>query len=87
MIRLQIQLEERDAERLREMAHRDGVSIAALVRDAVARFLERDAPVSRADRVQRILDLAGRYASGCSDVSERHDEYFVDAILGDDVRR
>lgn len=88
MIRTQIQVPEDQAERLRELAHRRGVSVAALVREALTRFLETEPQPTRQERKQRILALAGRFSSGLSDVSERHAEYFAESILDDDnVRR
>lgn len=77
MKRLQIRFTSAQADRLREQARRRGVSIAALVREAVdAAF--RDAPraPSQADRWKRSRAAAGRYGSGRPDaVSERHDEH------------
>lgn len=80
MVRTQVQLTEEQAERLRDLAHDRGTSMAALVRDAVDRYLTTEPGISRQERKQRIMELAGRFNSGCSDVSERHDEYFADAI-------
>lgn len=80
MVRTQIQLTEEQAERLRDLAHERDTSMAALVREAVDRLLAGTPHLTRRERMDRALAAAGKYRSGCSDVSERHDEYFADAI-------
>ena len=47
-----------------------------------ARSLFKDEPKNLLDREEkklRILELAGKYNSGLSDVSARHDDYLVEA--------
>lgn len=77
MKRLQIRFTSAQADRLREQARQRGVSIAALVREAVdAAF--RDGPLapSQADRWKRSRAAVGRFGSGWLDpVGECHDEY------------
>jgi hypothetical protein len=77
MERLQIQVTSAQADRLREQAKQRGVSVAALVRDAVdAAFRNALLTPSPADRWARSRAAVGRYGSGSVDpVSERHDEY------------
>jgi len=77
MERLQIQVTSAQADRLREQARQRGVSVAALVREAVdAAFRDALRPSSPADRWTRSRAAVGRYGSGRPDpVSERHDEY------------
>jgi hypothetical protein len=80
MHRIQIQLTADQERALREMARLRGSSISALVREGVDRILE---PQRRLDdaRVDRALELIGMFDSkGPGDISERHDEYFADAI-------
>ncbi len=82
MIRTQIQLTETQSARLREVARRSGVSTAEVIRRSVDRFLEQDAaaPPGGATR-STALEIIGRWSSGLSDVSERHDDYLDDAYL------
>jgi post-segregation antitoxin (ccd killing protein) len=77
MKRLQIQFTSAQTDRLREQARQRGVSIAALVREAVdAAFRDAALVPSQADRWKRSRAAIGRYGSGRPDpVSERHDEY------------
>ena len=79
MIRTQIQLTEAQLERLKRLAAERGVSIAAIVREAVDR-LGTDS--ERHARRQRALSVVGKYRSdGAGDIAERHDEYLADAFL------
>jgi hypothetical protein len=76
MIRTQISLTEEQATRLRRVAARRGVSMAELIRQAIDRVVPADAD-ERARRVERAVALAGKFDSGLSDVSERHDDYLA----------
>jgi hypothetical protein len=80
MIRTQIQLTEKQAELLREMSARRGVSIATLVRQAVDGILARSGESSREDLYRRATRPVGRFRSGKRDVSARHDEYLAEDL-------
>ena len=78
MIRTQIQLTERQARLLRALASERQTSVAELIRQGVDRFVQS----SGADietRRQRAIAAAGRFHSGCSDISSRHDQYLAEA--------
>jgi hypothetical protein len=77
MERVQIQLTSAQANRLREQARQRGISVAALVREAVdVAFRDALQAPSMEQRWRRSRAAVGRYGSGTSDpVSERHDEY------------
>lgn len=81
MIRTQIQLEEAQYRSLKELAARQGVSIAELVRRAVNNLLQSEV-VPLEERRQRAIAAIGRFRSGIKDISERHDEYLAE-IYGD----
>ena len=72
MRRTQIQLSDEDARALKELAARRGVSMAQMIRDGVANILRES---DNARKWQRALALVGRFSSGESDISERHDDY------------
>ena len=75
MVRTQIQLTEEQAQALKALAARDGVSMAALVRRGVDRVLaesDEDAKWARA------LALVGKFRSGTTDVARRHDDYLAE---------
>ncbi|OFW65030.1 MAG: hypothetical protein A2135_03785 [Actinobacteria bacterium RBG_16_67_15] len=71
MIRTQISLEPEQMERARREAERRGISIAALIREALDRVLGDQAA---RERVARALAAPGRFHSGTGDTSDRHDD-------------
>jgi len=80
MIRTQVQLTEEQTQALKEMAHRERTSMAELIRQAIDRWLETAGPISPAERRRRALAAVGKFRSGRSDVSTRHDEYLDEAF-------
>lgn len=75
MVRMQIQLSQEQAERVRRLAYERGVSIAALVREAVDGLGETEAAARR----RRALAAVGRVRSGLPDLGARHDDYLDEA--------
>jgi hypothetical protein len=79
MIRLQIQVDNDQAQELRRSAEEEGVSQAEVVRQALsAHLLRRHRPDE--DAVRRALAIIGQGASGCSDLAEEHDRYVAEGI-------
>lgn len=77
MIRTQIQLTEAQANRLKSIAARKGISVAEVIRqavDSVATHAELADPDARYERARRI---AGRFRSGSTDISIRHDDHLA----------
>ncbi len=79
MIRTQIQLTEEQVHALKEIAHRENTSIAELTRRAIDQWLETSSSISVTERRRRARSVVGRFRSGRSDVSERHDDYLAEA--------
>lgn len=79
MIRTQIQLTEEQAARLRRLADREGVSLAAVIRRAVDSLVDR---ADRDDATERALSAIGAGSSGLPDVGAEHDRY-LDESYGD----
>jgi hypothetical protein len=77
MIRTQISLTERQMDRLRRAASARGVSIAAVIREAVDRSVPDEA-ADRLARQHRAFGLAGAFSSGHGDTSERHDDVLAE---------
>jgi hypothetical protein len=75
--RTQISLTSSQARELRRLARKRGMSMAALIREAVDRAY--GAGASDDARWQRALASVGGFRSDRSDVSERHDEMLGDA--------
>lgn len=78
MIRTQISLTDRQMERLRREAKRRDVSIAAVVREAVDRFVP-DEDERRVELHGRFMSVAGAFTDAAS-VAERHDEHLGEAL-------
>lgn len=78
MIRVQAQLTDQQARRLRALAAEQGVSIAALLRQGADLVLERGAGDTREQRRERALQAVGRFTDA-PDVAQRHDEHLEEA--------
>jgi hypothetical protein len=74
MVRTQIQLSEREADAVKRLARERSVSMAAVIRDAVDQYLERESGVPLDERWRRSLAGLGGFHSGTPDLSQRHDE-------------
>jgi hypothetical protein len=79
MIRMQVQLTERQIAALKEQSSRTGESLAALVRTAVDSALEQG---SESNRWERALGAVGAFESGSAHVSEGHDREVARAFAG-----
>ena len=82
MVRIQIRLEQKQLDALRERAAETGKSTAELVREGVTLYLGRPMGLSRQDQITRALRASGKFASGKQDTSKRHDRYFAEALGG-----
>lgn len=85
MVRTQIQLTQEQLAALKRLAAERGVSVAELVRQGVETVL-REASTEIEERRRRAIAALGSFDSGLTDVSERHDDYFVEAIENDHLR-
>lgn len=75
MIRTQVQFEEEELIRLKKEALRRGCSVSAVVRDSVKAALDSEA---KPENVRAVMELAGKYDSGRSDLASNHDSYLDD---------
>lgn len=83
MIRTQIQIEEEQMEWLKSKAREKGVSLSQLIRESLDHFREREQRLPE-ERKRRALAAVGRFSSGKTDVSERHDDYLAKALGKED---
>ena len=90
MIRTQIQLEEKQYKKIKEMAATYDVSMATLIRQSVDLWIEREAKPNREEIRLRALAFVEKIESGeiqfqdiegKTDLSINHDEYFVKAAI------
>ena len=79
MIRTQIQLEEEQMEWLRAEARTRGISVSRLIREGVNHLRATEERIPE-DKKRKALAAIGRFSSGKSDVSERHDTYLAEAF-------
>lgn len=77
MVRTQIQLTEEQARALKEVAARQQVSLAELVRRGVDRILADD---EQAERYRRASALVGRYQDEAAGVAAPHDRYLEEVF-------
>jgi hypothetical protein len=82
MKRMLIGFSDRQRERLRERANARHVSVARVVLDAVDQAYPDGAEQRRLAHL-RSLAVVGRFHSGKSDISERHDDYLAEAYAAD----
>lgn len=80
MVRTQIQLTEKQAKALKRLSSSRHLSIAELIRRAVDNMIKTTVLIDADEKRKRAIEAAGRFSSGLKDLSERHDEYFVEAI-------
>jgi hypothetical protein len=73
-----IQLTDEQRTAAAELARKRGISLAALVREAVDEQIRRDRD-DYDERLRRVRSLAGIGNSGLADLAERHDDYLPDA--------
>lgn len=82
MVRTQIQLSESEAEAVKQLARERSSSMAAVIRDAVDQYVERESGAPLSQRWRRSVAAVGGFHSGLADLSQRHDEEFADAADG-----
>ncbi len=80
MIRTQIQLTKEQVKAIKRVAAAQGESLAAVVRRAVDMMLAAAPAEAREDQRKRALEIVGKFRSGKSDVSTRHDSHLAEAF-------
>jgi len=75
MIRTQVQLTEEQAQVLKNLASMRQVSVAQLIRQSVDALIRSSREIDAKERRRRAIAAAGRFHSGASDISTKHDEY------------
>ena len=79
MVRTQIQLTKEQADALKRLATAQGISMAELIRRGVEILLHSHKIVTPEERRQRAVAVAGRFHSGRSNLSRKHDEHLAEA--------
>ena len=65
---------------LRQLASRRGVSVAQVVREALAEVIDRHGVRDAAELRRNAVAAAGRFRSGRRDVAARHDDHLAEAF-------
>ena len=81
MVRTQIQLTQEQSATVKELATAAGISISDFIRRCVDAYTASRNEAMWAKRVERAIAAAGKFRSKETDISERHDDYFVESIL------
>ena len=82
MIRTQVQLTEEQVRALKSLSSARQVSVAELIRQSVGVLIRSGREIDIEERRRRAIAAAGRFRSGTSDISAKHDEYLVEAFQG-----
>ena len=80
MVRTQIQLTEDQVKALKKIAVSRQVSVAKLIRRAVDTMIKTSTAADPEDRRERALESAGKFSSGKSDISKKHDAYLSESF-------
>jgi len=80
MVRTQIQLTEEQAKALKKMAASRHLSSAELIRRAVDSMIKSVPAADPEERRKRAIEIVGKFSSGRSDVSRKHDKYLTEAF-------
>ncbi len=78
MVRTQVQLTESQATKLKELAARQNVSIAELIRQGVDQVLATTQRVYDPEQKRLALAFLGQVSDGITDLSENHDKYLAE---------
>ena len=78
MVRTQIQLEEKQYELIRRLAHRKKISISETVRRLIRIGLRSRLEDEERPRAEALLKIAGIAKSGVKDLGRRHDHYLTE---------
>lgn len=80
MVRAQVHVPADRLAKLREIAAEEGVSVSELIRRGIEHVIRSRVTPSREELEQRAREVIGKFHSGLSDVSARHDDYFAEAV-------
>ena len=78
LVRTQVQITEEQMRALKNLAKERGTSIAELIRQSVDQFIQSPEILTKENRIQRGMSVAGKFHSGHHDISENHDQYLDD---------
>jgi len=80
MKRTQIQLTDKQYRLLKEISSEKNISLAEVVREAISFYSSSTAIIDKDVKIHDALSLVGKYSSGKTDISIKHDEYLEEAL-------
>ena len=80
MAHAQIQLPEEQVATLKQLAKQRQISLPDLIQEGIDALLQPVCTASKEERKKRAIAISGRFRSGLSDLSQRHDVYFTEAL-------
>jgi len=80
MIRTQVQLTEEQSISLKRLSAEKGKPVAELIRQGIDIVLQSADMVSPEEQRKRAISVAGRFQSGVSDLSRKHDKHLAEAF-------
>jgi hypothetical protein len=80
MVRKQIQLTDDQAKTVKKLAMAHGLSMAEFIRQVVEGIIHSSPAIDWEERVKRAREIVGKFSSGKSDVSKKHDAYLVGGL-------
>jgi hypothetical protein len=84
MVRTQIQITQEQADVLKRIASREGISVAEVIRRALNSVVRTEIlPPHREEIKRRAFAAAGCFHSGVRDLATRHDDYWAEDIEND----
>ena len=80
MVRTQIQLSEDQVKAVKAVATARGVSVAEVIRCAIDTVIQSPSVLNATEKRKRALEVVGKFGSGKSDISVKHDDYLAEAF-------
>jgi predicted DNA-binding protein len=80
MIRTQIQLTEKQASKLKEIAAAEGRSMADVIRESVEVYTASRGVRDRQEEKAAAISIVGRFRSGRKDLGSRHDDHLAEVF-------
>jgi hypothetical protein len=87
MKRTQIQLNEKQYKLLKEISSLRNVSLAEVVREAVASYSATLPVTDKDSRIREAMSIIGKYNSGKKDIAGDHDNYLADIFADREIEK
>jgi hypothetical protein len=78
VVKIQIQLTEKQARALEVISAQQGCSVAELIRQSVDNVIQSQGVVDAEEKRRRAVAAAGRFRSGQADLAVKHDHYLAE---------